>query len=317
MLQTSTRRPSLSALATAITANGGGSPGALADQAGAALPKSELRKIADAAAKTTPITKITSTIEDRNKVLATIPKPTPAPDAGKASTDVDLGDIPVHLRRGTPENAAFLSPENEAKGRAVVAAKTAAAKPAKAPEKPLVSESVRKAISAAKPAKAKKEKAKRAESPDAVKPIVPHGGAALTWWNDLEAKALKGQLPPVPDFSADTHASYRERLKAVVTLAKAGDIAALKKNDVRPLWNSQTQIVRYRELCLIALHAKAGKPYRVEGDMRNDKDTRVTATSTKPPAKTSAKKAVKASSTKGKTSAKKKAGQTKKRRAKK
>lgn len=235
---------------------------------GEPLSKAALRAAAGAAVASHPVTKIAQGVTSANADKAAAAAATPSKDAGKASTDIDLTLPAVLDQRG--KTAAQKKAEDDA-ARAkmpapVVKIETPAAKSDRVTKAELAAQVSATRTTTMKP---KKEKAARTESPDAVKPIVPLGGAALVAWNEMETKALKGTLPTVPDFSADTHASYRDRLKAVTALAKAGDIAGLKKNEVRPLWNSQTQIVRYRELCLIALHAKDGKTYKVPGDHRS------------------------------------------------
>jgi len=48
------------------------------------------------------------------------------------------------------------------------------------------------------------------------------------------AAAQAGELPAPPDFSAPTHARYRDAAKALVDMAKAGDIEGLKAMIIKP-----------------------------------------------------------------------------------
>ena len=44
----------------------------------------------------------------------------------------------------------------------------------------------------------------------------------------IRDQAQTGALPQAPDFSKPTHARFRAKLAQIVTLAEAGDIAALQ-----------------------------------------------------------------------------------------
>jgi hypothetical protein len=256
--------------------------------------KAALRAAAADAVASHPVKKIAQGVTSANADKAAAASATPSKDAGKASTEIDL-TLPAALDQRGKTKAQKQAEDAEALAKMP-------ARPAKTETPAAKSDRITKAeleaqVSATKTTAKKPEKTKtaRVESPDALKPIVPMGGAALVAWNEAEAKALKGTLPPVPDFSAETHAAYRDRLKDVVAMVKAGDIAGLKKNDVRPLWNSRTQIVRYREMALIALHAKAGKTYKVPGDHRNGAAPQAEPKTSKgKPAPAAAKKSAKA-----------------------
>jgi hypothetical protein len=65
--------------------------------------------------------------------------------------------------------------------------------------------------------------------------------------------ALKGKLPPIPDFSAPTHAGYQRALAEVVAMAEAGDLAALQKHPMVPASSSREAICRYRNLAILAM----------------------------------------------------------------
>jgi hypothetical protein len=74
---------------------------------------------------------------------------------------------------------------------------------------------------------------------------------------DLEAKARQGELPPPPDFSAPTHARFRNKLEGLIALAEKGDAEALKAVAINPVSSSLKALARYRDLCLIAIAARA------------------------------------------------------------
>jgi hypothetical protein len=71
----------------------------------------------------------------------------------------------------------------------------------------------------------------------------------------IEAAAREGKLPEPPDFSAETHKRFRNKLASAVELAKAGDIKGLRAFEVNPVSSSPKAIARYRDLCIIALEA--------------------------------------------------------------
>ena len=48
-------------------------------------------------------------------------------------------------------------------------------------------------------------------------------------WKGAAKAAKQGKLPPEPDFSAETHRSYRPKLANVTALATAGDVKGLLK----------------------------------------------------------------------------------------
>jgi hypothetical protein len=75
---------------------------------------------------------------------------------------------------------------------------------------------------------------------------------------DLEAKARLGELPPPPDFSAPTHARFRNKLEGLIALAEKGDAEALMAVTINPVSSSPKALARYRDLCVIALEARIG-----------------------------------------------------------
>ena len=68
--------------------------------------------------------------------------------------------------------------------------------------------------------------------------------------------AQAGALPAAPDFSKPTHARFRAKLAKLVALAEAGDVEGLKAVEINPVSTSPRAMVRYRDLCIIALSAK-------------------------------------------------------------
>jgi hypothetical protein len=73
----------------------------------------------------------------------------------------------------------------------------------------------------------------------------------------LEAKARLAELPPPPDFSAPTHARFRNKLEGLIALAEKGDAEALMAVAINPVSSSPKALARYRDLCLIAIAARA------------------------------------------------------------
>jgi hypothetical protein len=70
-------------------------------------------------------------------------------------------------------------------------------------------------------------------------------------------QAQTGALPEPPDFSKPTHARFRAKLARIVALAEAGDIAALQAFEINPVSSSPKAMARYRDLCVIAITARA------------------------------------------------------------
>jgi hypothetical protein len=115
-------------------------------------------------------------------------------------------------------------------------------------EDPMKSKTKSTTKRASKPAKAKKTQ-KPAAKQEAVS-TRPLGKRAL-----IEAAAREGKLPEPPDFSADTHKRFRNKLASVVELAKAGDLKGLRAFEINPVSSSPKAIARYRDLCIVALEA--------------------------------------------------------------
>lgn len=70
------------------------------------------------------------------------------------------------------------------------------------------------------------------------------------------AAAQPGKLPPPPDFSAPSHARYRDAAKALVDMAKAGDIKGLEALEIKTYSSSPKAMAKYRDLAVIALEAR-------------------------------------------------------------
>jgi len=85
----------------------------------------------------------------------------------------------------------------------------------------------------------------------AVAPTRPLGKRAA-----IETAVREGKLPEPPDFSAETHKRFRNKLASVVELAEAGDLKGLQAFQINPVSSSPKAIARYRDLCIIALEAR-------------------------------------------------------------
>jgi hypothetical protein len=110
-------------------------------------------------------------------------------------------------------------------------------------------ESAKASKAEATPRKGRKAR-KAAQKPDAAV-TRPAGKRAA-----IEATAREGKLPQPPDFSAETHKRFRNKLASVVDLAKANDLKGLRKFEINPVSSSAKAIARYRDLCVIALEAR-------------------------------------------------------------
>ena len=73
----------------------------------------------------------------------------------------------------------------------------------------------------------------------------------------IRDQAQTGALPNAPDFSKPTHARFRAKLAQIVALAEAGDIAAPQAFEINPVSSSPEAMARYRDLCVIAITARA------------------------------------------------------------
>jgi hypothetical protein len=89
------------------------------------------------------------------------------------------------------------------------------------------------------------------EPKPAVAPVIGKRQAILE-------QAQSGVLPQAPDISKPTHARFCTKLAQIVALAEVGDIAALQAFEINPVSSSPKAIARYRDLCVIAITARAG-----------------------------------------------------------
>jgi hypothetical protein len=96
---------------------------------------------------------------------------------------------------------------------------------------------------------------KKAQKPQAKQEAVPK--RSLGKRAAIEAAARDGKLPEPPDFSAETHKRFRNKLASVVDLAKASDLKGLRAFEINPVSSSPKAIARYRDLCIVALEARA------------------------------------------------------------
>lgn len=93
-----------------------------------------------------------------------------------------------------------------------------------------------------------REKTQKAETPKAT--------GKWTRGVAIREAAQRGELPVIPDFSAETHKRFRNKLAQVAALVEAGDVAALKAFEINPVSSSPKAIARYRDLCIVALEAR-------------------------------------------------------------
>tara|TARA_R110002073_G_scaffold303806_1_gene472271 strand:- start:7952 stop:8641 length:690 start_codon:yes stop_codon:yes gene_type:complete len=97
-----------------------------------------------------------------------------------------------------------------------------------------------------------------AAKPSAKTLNTPKTGRKIARYAALEEAAKNGKMPAAPDFSAPTHARFRGKLARLVELAEAGDMAGLEAVEINPISTSPKAMKRYRDLCVIALHARPG-----------------------------------------------------------
>ena len=76
----------------------------------------------------------------------------------------------------------------------------------------------------------------------------------------IRDQAQSGALPQPPDFSKPTHARFRAKLAQVVALAEASDITGLQAFEINPVSSSPKAMARSRDLCVIAITARAKVP---------------------------------------------------------
>jgi hypothetical protein len=82
------------------------------------------------------------------------------------------------------------------------------------------------------------------------------GDRARYDWNGAREAAEKGKIPVAPDFSANTHRSYRGMLAEVEALVKAKDLNGLVAFRIKGSSSSRNAVKKYREIAIVALKAK-------------------------------------------------------------
>ena len=126
-----------------------------------------------------------------------------------------------------------------------------------APEVPDIVDYLCQGLTEPAPARAPKN-GRKARAAAAPAPTAPHAGPGK--FAALREAAERGELPPVPDFSADLHRRNRGRLAQLVAMAEAGDVAGLEAFPIVPNCTSPKAMDRYRKLCVIVLKTRAAKP---------------------------------------------------------
>jgi hypothetical protein len=84
----------------------------------------------------------------------------------------------------------------------------------------------------------------------------------------MKVAAQRGEIPPAPDFSAETHKRWRPVLARVVELVEKRDVEGLMAVDIERKSSSRNAIANYRDLCITALEAQRvqnnGGPVHIE-----------------------------------------------------
>lgn len=157
-----------------------------------------------------------------------------------------------------PEERANVDNDKPTEGQQPAAPQPPAEQPqAPAPEEPKgQQEPDMTATQTASNGKKSKKAAKTAKAPKAPKTKKEPKEKKLGKRAAIEAAAKEGKLPTAPDFSADTHARFREKLKEIQKLVKEGDIKGLKAYKINPVSTSPKAMDRYRNLCVMALEAQ-------------------------------------------------------------
>lgn len=163
---------------------------------------------------------------------------------------------PAEIAKGPFDMAEHVCRETLKGGHMTIAEVVAArdgAEPAKATDYPLpaAKPARRKALAAIADAS---RPAKPVKAPNAAKAAkaAPEGGKRAA----ILAAAERGELPAAPDFSAETHKRFRNKLADVVALVEAGEIKKLEAFAINPISSSPKAIDKYRNLAVIALKAR-------------------------------------------------------------
>ena len=169
----------------------------------------------------------------------------------------------LELAKAHQERAASKATNPAAAGIAAVKADDAEREALRTGGKPLPKAltGARGRVAAAKAAKQAKANTKApAAKAGAAKPAQAEVPKYRGIWADAAEAAAKGKLPKAPDFSAETHRPYRNRLEKLIELAKAGDLRGLETVEmVPPRSTSPKALHRYRDLCVMALKAQRAK----------------------------------------------------------
>lgn len=72
-------------------------------------------------------------------------------------------------------------------------------------------------------------------------------------WRERYDMAKAGKLPTPPDFTAETHRSYRKKLDSLIKLADDRDLDGLKGFPIKVYCSSTRPLDQYRNLCVMAL----------------------------------------------------------------
>jgi hypothetical protein len=247
-------------------------------------------------AKLGKLSKLAVTITERNTIPPPLPKPE-LNAASQASLDRALAGIDGEVKAANERIAKAAEAEHLAKMVAVTAevetsrdalakahdqmAKdgcpaTALRKPGQKPKAPPLAKGAALprsapgrdlAVPAAKPQPPKTPQTRKEQEAMAkkmglaldTKPVPKPGQRerARYDWNGHEAAAKKGTMPPKLDFSADTHTRFRPTLAEIEAAAKASDVKALKAIKINPVSSSPKAMIRWRDMCVAALGAKA------------------------------------------------------------
>jgi hypothetical protein len=73
----------------------------------------------------------------------------------------------------------------------------------------------------------------------------------------LQIVAEAGMVPPAPDFSAETHKRFRNKLAIIQKAVEAKDMKALAAIQINPVSSSPRAMLRYRDAALVALRVQA------------------------------------------------------------
>jgi hypothetical protein len=78
-------------------------------------------------------------------------------------------------------------------------------------------------------------------------------------WAHRKALAEQGIVPPMPDYSAPTHAAYRSRIGALRKLVDEAELEMLKKVTIVERSSTPESLAKYRDLAIHALTVQSEK----------------------------------------------------------